>query len=386
MHLQEIVDELAVTLGRSVVINDLKYAPIVASAQGDDIDEVRARALLQRVTPPRERAHLESLRLTQARRPMTVDLSQFGARERLAIPIWIGEHPVGVLWLMTGGLPPLSERDFQAIDAAVAVARPLIRERDLGHPVGEHESVFAALLSPDSGVRRRAMSTAVRSHGVRRGRGSKVVAVAVGHDTGVVQRVALARTLEGTNRRRLRFLGERGAALAFLSDTSLGDVEASYFSEAADRTGVLFRSVGTAHIAPEDEDLIPVVERALSAATIAEVLPELNGSADVDDVGPWLMMSEIAAEPARLQWFSPAAHVLVHDTDPLRRQTVEAYLDGAGQIRHVCERLHIHRTTLYYRLENLPQKVKEALDDGLQRSALHMGLKLAHFWQNDGRA
>ncbi|WP_244231612.1 MULTISPECIES: helix-turn-helix domain-containing protein [unclassified Rathayibacter] len=32
-----------------------------------------------------------------------------------------------------------------------------------------------------------------------------------------------------------------------------------------------------------------------------------------------------------------------------------------------CAILHIHRTTLYYRLENLPPAVRAALDDGLQR-------------------
>ena len=50
----------------------------------------------------------------------------------------------------------------------------------------------------------------------------------------------------------------------------------------------------------------------------------------------------------------------------------------------MCEELHIHRTTLYYRLENMPQVVKDAMDDGMKRSALHLGLKLASYWENAG--
>ena len=383
MNLQDVVDELAETLGRSVVINDLQFKPIAASAQGEDIDEVRARALLQRVTPPRERAHLESLRVTQARRPMTIDLSEFGARERLAIPIWDDERPAGVLWLVTGGLPALTALDLRAIDAAVDVARPLIYAHSGRSARTEGESVFRALLAPDPATRRRALATASRSHGFQRGPGSLITAVAVGYDTGVVQRVALARAIEGGDGRRLRFLGEHGATLVFLADAASA-AGWEYFDEKSKQVGVLLRAVGTARMAVGEDELLPATERAAASAVVAEVLPDCQGIADADDVGPWLLVADIAAEPSRLAWYSPATHALVSEADPLRRQTVEAYLDGAGQVRAVCERLHIHRTTLYYRLENMPQVVRDALEDGMRRSALHIGLKLARYWQNSG--
>src|SRR6218665_3213971 len=129
MNLQELVDELAETLGRSVVINDPAFCPVVASAQGDEIDELRTRTLLRRGTPARERAHLESLRISQVRRPQTFDLSAFGAHERLAVPIWDGEAQLGILWLIVGGLPALREEQFRAVDAAVEVARTLLARR-----------------------------------------------------------------------------------------------------------------------------------------------------------------------------------------------------------------------------------------------------------------
>ncbi|PPH49896.1 helix-turn-helix domain-containing protein, partial [Rathayibacter sp. AY1E1] len=38
----------------------------------------------------------------------------------------------------------------------------------------------------------------------------------------------------------------------------------------------------------------------------------------------------------------------------MQRAAGEAYLDVRGSVREACGLLHIHRTTLYYRLDNLP--------------------------------
>ncbi|MBW9110704.1 helix-turn-helix domain-containing protein [Microbacterium ureisolvens] len=385
MNLQDLVDELAETLGRSVVINDLAYRPIVASAQGDEIDEVRARALLRRVTPPRERAYLETLRVTQSRRPLTIDLAQFGAHERLAVPIWHDDTPLGVLWLITGNLPPLQDHHFRAVDAAVEVARSVLAERDTTDGSTARSTVMRGLLATDAAARRTALGTAVRSYGVERGPESVVRAVAIGYDTGVVQRAAFGRALEGVERLRLSFLGEDGAALLFLGrGGEEAEVHAAIAAQAA-QAGVLVRAVGAAALSRTDDDLRPVADRAIATAAIAELLPEFGGHASSEQVAPWLLVADIVSDPARLQWYSPAAHSLIHGGDPLQRQTIEVFLDGAGHVREVCEALHIHRTTLYYRLENMPQAVRDALDDGFARSVLHLALKLAVYWEHSGR-
>lgn len=384
VDLQDLVDELAEALGRSVVINDNAYRPVVSSAQGDDIDELRARALLRRSTPAREREYLESLHLPFARRPQTVDLRQFNAHERLAVPIRSDDELLGFLWLITGGLPPLREEHFRAIDAAVDVAREALSARADSHAPSARESVMRSLLASDPVVRRDALSVAVRSHGVTRGEETVVRAVAIGHDTGVVQRASLGRAVESVARATMTFIGEVGAALVFLGRADGAEEVGSVVAAEAERAGVLLRAVGSAALSETDHDLRPVVDRALATATVAEMLPHLGSSLRAEDIGPWLLVADVLSDPDRLRWYSPAAHTLVHDSDQLRRQTVEALLDNAHQIRKVCEVLHIHRTTLYYRLENMPQIVRDALDDGMRRSALHIGLKLAAYWENAG--
>ena len=61
------------------------------------------------------------------------------------------------------------------------------------------------------------------------------------------------------------------------------------------------------------------------------------------------------------------------DRDPEVVATLEAWLDRAGAVAATAEALHVHRTTLYARLD----KVAEAgfdLQDGSDRLALHVGI------------
>lgn len=384
LDLQDLVDELAETLGRSVVINDNAYRPVVSSVQGDEIDDLRARALLRRGTPAREREYLESLHLPLARRPQTVDLRQFNAHERLAVPIRSDDELLGFLWLITGGLPPLREEHFRAIDAAVDVVRDSLSARAHNHALSARETVMRSLLASDPVVRRDALSVAVRAHGVTRGEETVVQAVAIGHDTGVVQRASLGRALESVARATLTFIGEVGAALIFLGRADSVEQVSTMVAAEAERAGVLLRAIGSASLSETDHDLRPVVDRALATAAVAEMLPQLGTSLRAEEIGPWLLIADVVTDPNRLQWYSPAAYALIHDSDQLRRHTVEALLDNAHQVRKVCDVLHIHRTTLYYRLENMPDVVRDALDDGMKRSALHLGLKLAAYWENAG--
>jgi DNA-binding PucR family transcriptional regulator len=57
---------------------------------------------------------------------------------------------------------------------------------------------------------------------------------------------------------------------------------------------------------------------------------------------------------------------------------VETYLDLAGNAHATAERLQLHRTTLYYRLQRVEQLAGTNLKDGNERLCLHLALKMAH--------
>jgi DNA-binding PucR family transcriptional regulator len=56
-------------------------------------------------------------------------------------------------------------------------------------------------------------------------------------------------------------------------------------------------------------------------------------------------------------------------------ETLETYLDLAGDVQKVAARLRLHRSSLYYRLDRLTQLVAADLSDGMTRLDLHVALK-----------
>ncbi|GIT79430.1 hypothetical protein LLS1_10990 [Leifsonia sp. LS1] len=379
MNLQDVVDQLAMNLARSVVIDDLRYRPLVSSAQGDEIDELRASALLKRSTPEPVRAYLDELGVGDALRPVTVDLTRFGGKERLAVPVRDEGGPIAVLWLITGNLPPLRACDYAAIDSAVDLARAAL---NAGHRSEDCENrragVLRRLLDPDPATRSRALRDAGAAHLLPPRGGATLLAVRLDSGAQELERATFAKYGSSPRTTPLDLIGDQDGDLVFLTRGSPEDALPT-LQERAEHLGLPILAIGSAQTTGAEDDLLPVAKDARTAVSIVAAVTSLGGYADIRGLGTWRLLSEITAGEAHLARYSPAAHALLVHSDPVHRETVETYLDAGGNVRAACERLHLHRTTLYYRLDNLPQVVREALDDGISRSALHLCLKLARF-------
>jgi len=383
MNLQDVVDDLARTINRSTIINDLAYRPIAASAQGQEIDGLAATSLLQRSTPPQYRAYFDKIRLRQTRQPMTVTLAPFGDRERLAVPIRDESGPLGFLWLITGGLPAFTSSDYSAIDAAVAMARTVLSVGGATDASRMRLDVMARLLAPEPATRRAAFAEAAGKRWIDRGEGTSVFAVELASHDSVIESVAFGRHFTGHG--GITFMGEREGLLYFAArGAEPSEVHTTLRAEAS-RRSITLRAIGSATHDRRADDLLPAADHAAMAARIVATLPEFGGAADIAELGGWVMLASIVADRAQLAMFSPAAYTLCVDGDAVQRETVETYLDVCGHVREACDLLHIHRTTLYYRLDNMPDVVKKALDDGMQRSTLHLCLKLIRHWESTGR-
>jgi sugar diacid utilization regulator len=68
--------------------------------------------------------------------------------------------------------------------------------------------------------------------------------------------------------------------------------------------------------------------------------------------------------------------LLAYDKDGRSLETVQAFLDHAGSAPDTADALHLHRTTLYYRLERIREATGLDLDDGRTRLTVHLGLRL----------
>jgi len=385
MNFQDLVDELASTLGRSVLMGDPSHRLIAASSQGKDIDHMRAMNVIQREAPVEQKQYFETIKLNDAHQPVTVSLGHLGGLDRLAVPVRDSRQHLATFWLIVENLPPLRGVDYAAIEAAVSLTREMLGPKIVEREPGTSDDIMGCLLSPDTTERRQAFDEAVARRRLERGEHTLVYAVDVPVEVGALDRLAFARHLSAQKTSSLAYIGERKDFLLFVGRSSdMTDSAAQIRSEARARS-IAVNAIGTAHHNRLAPDLFDTADQAEMAAGIVAAVPQLGGFADIGALGVWALLASVVGDRSYLQVFSPAAFVLTTECDDTQRNTIEVYLDGACHVGVVCEQLHIHRATLYYRLDRMPQVVRDALDDGAQRSALHMCLKLIRLWESTGR-
>ena len=230
-----------------------------------------------------------------------------------------------------------------------------------------------------------ASPSASAHHRIGPGSPSSVWAVVIDPHAGALRARALANRIAASAGIGIVFVREQAGCLFFVTRARPGDADrhlAEQIRAMAGRFELRIVAIGAALVENTDYDLAPAAERAERAAGILAALPELAEVGWHDDLGPWIMLSRIAPGSVRIRDISPAAEVLLDPSNAIYRETVEVYLDVAGRIGDACARLHIHRTTLYYRLDKAPDSVRDALHDGSARSSLHMALKLDRLWNS----
>jgi sugar diacid utilization regulator len=249
----------------------------------------------------------------------------------------------------------------------------------------ERESAQRLLLAEYPVLRREAFAFAVGNRWVDHAGQTTVRAVQLDAQAGSVKQRALARAVPATTQSSTIFIGENDGFLYFATSSRAAhsDVDAQ-ITALGRRFGASVAGIGVAVLSSNDSDLARAAQQATCAARLAAALPELGPVANYAELGSWMLVSQIPPGSVRIEDVSPAAEVLLRRGNELYRETVEVYLDATGRNSVACERLHIHRTTLYYRLDNAPALVREALRDGVARSSMHLALKLHRLWRATG--
>ena len=116
---------------------------------------------------------------------------------------------------------------------------------------------------------------------------------------------------------------------------------------------------------------------ARDAVAVAERVERFGRIASWDELGAYRTLSrfpldaaDAALHPGLVAMLSDPAHAPLVDT-------LEAYLDLAGDAKATAEALSLHRATLYYRLNRIEEITGARLKTGDDRLALHLGLRLA---------
>jgi sugar diacid utilization regulator len=116
--------------------------------------------------------------------------------------------------------------------------------------------------------------------------------------------------------------------------------------------------------------------QARLAAKVAAVIPAVGEVTHWRDLGVFrtlAMLPESAAESS----LDPRLAILFAAGSQELVTTLEVYLDLGCDAKAASQRLHLHRATLYYRLDKVSRLTDANLRDGNDRLALHLGLKLA---------
>jgi hypothetical protein len=116
--------------------------------------------------------------------------------------------------------------------------------------------------------------------------------------------------------------------------------------------------------------------RARLAARVAAVVPSVGEIARWHDLGVFRALVQLPEEAGESA-LDPRVGRLFAAGDQDLVRTLETYLDLGCDVKATSARLHLHRATLYYRLEKVERLTGANLRDGNDRLAIHLGLKLA---------
>ncbi|MCW2854065.1 MAG: PucR C-terminal helix-turn-helix protein [Nocardioides sp.] len=114
-----------------------------------------------------------------------------------------------------------------------------------------------------------------------------------------------------------------------------------------------------------------LVRQAVLSARVAAQDPSVPSPAHWSALGVYRRLDDAVGPPEP----DPLAVLDASVSGPMLLETLEAYLDLAGDVRATAARLRLHRSSLYYRLERLASVLGADLGDGLVRLDLHLAVK-----------
>ena len=128
---------------------------------------------------------------------------------------------------------------------------------------------------------------------------------------------------------------------------------------------------------------LPLVELGEAVRRARATLHAVAAGARTDPVswdalGGWRLVVDAPAALAVAD-LHPGAEVLARNTRVDLLTTARVVLDHGGDVADTAQALHVHRTTLYYRLDRIAELTGADLRDGVARTDLQLALWLAAY-------
>jgi len=375
-ELAELAQTIATLTGGLVTIEDTSARVLAYSRSSDEVDELRRLSILGRSGPAQYLALLREWgvydRLSSSEEVVEIaEHPASGVRRRLAVGVFAGDRQLATIWLQQGGgaFEPHAE---QALLGAARIAAGQLVSRGR-RPAG---SELAALLG--TGTEHRLPARLGRAAG----QPCAVAVVAAGPGPGDLaaaesrlDELAAIVTVHAAAYRRgalVEQLDGRIYALLPALDT------------VTSATVMLRRAMTAArrHLDPEARAALgPMVDSVAAAGSSrrgAELALDVADTAAVvsfDTVRPRLLITAIENCLAQQEHLLDPRIASLISTDPDGARTLLNYLETGSDVGRVASQMHLHPTTVRYRLRRAGQAVGVDLSGGPDRFALHVQLR-----------
>lgn len=377
-ELQEIVDRIAADIGAPTSLTDTRLNSLVFGPHDDEeIDAVRRQALLLRSTPDWVREWFGRYGVGTATVPVRIPaVPERGLASRVVVPARWTSTTCGYVCL----LDVRDELDESRLDAVVEAAseagRILHGDRQARHSDAD---LLSDLVRGSADARDKA---AVRLG--EQGRfpvGWPVAALFLrpveGPDGSDALEHWLWRDQGALPRGALRCPDEYGAVI--LTPVPAGE-ESGQAARIAEQVRGSCRDapalvVGVGEAQSDVRDAHLSYQHARLAARAASVWPQTGPVCSWDELGALRVLIS-APESLLGDMLDPRVERLRRVQPQSLVSTLETYLDSGCDIQATAARMHVHRGTVYYRLNRAVAVCGLDLADGMDRLALHLGIKL----------
>ncbi|WP_455902011.1 PucR family transcriptional regulator [Rhodococcus gordoniae] len=386
---QRIVDDLASRLNRSVIIDTPAIQVRAVSRHFGDEDDVRIQGILQRQAPNAAITHILDQGVQDWIRTGFIPADDtLHMKRRMCCPIrWQGEL-LGFMMIIDADATLTPDEVSTAELAANMAAGVMIREsQDNQRERLESEALLGQLLSADNDETRAALHRLTADHRMSDD-AANLVEVELIAPTEHKDRyeLILRETLETLVKHRagetilFQTTATRATVVQIGHPTRLDTDDfltalKTALEHALGPTAEPCR-LGTARSA-DLTSLATIRDRASTALAATRRIPRTGDLVHWEDLGFYALILHIPDDTLR-RTIPPAIPMLLA-ADPSKDllRTAEVFLDAGGVASIAAAHLHVHRTTLYYRLSRITETTGLDLQDGLDRLTLHLAIKAA---------
>lgn len=388
-EIQRLVDLVAVELDSSTMLEDAEERMVAMSSQSPLIDDLRRDSILRKETSQPMIDWLRRFGIHEARKPVCIPADEErGILPRVCAPARYRDALLGFLWFID--VDGRVGRDGLTVAARAAERAGLLTyEEALASRFTAR--VLANLLAPAQELREIAAAQLVEeSMFPARSATAVIVVRPFGVGTGDMLSRTVSDALSESGRHIpgadiLRLPKPDHGVLLVATDQARAHTLLTEI--ACDARTALARRVSrkgcvrvVAAVGDPQTRLVDAVSsyrQARLTARVAGVVPGFGDTPHWRDLGVYRTLALLPSDDAAGLALDPRLQRLFAGGDHQSITTLETYLDLGCDAKATYERLHIHRATLYYRLQKVEKVTGVNLTDGNDRLALHLGFKLS---------